>query len=159
MVGELHPLNKKEALMEDKQDPKVSQEQEQVKSEDRKNPKMGTITKEGLVVGRGDRKQIIPPDEVEKLALLHCTNKEIAEFFGITVKTLEYNFAEKIQKARNVTKQRLRRAQLEVALKGNVPMLIWLGKNILSQSDSPMDGGDLAPLPWTDDAVDKQDDK
>ena len=145
--------------MEDKQDPKVSLEQEQVKSEDRKNPKMGTITKEGLVVGRGDNKRIIPPDEVEKLALLHCTNKEIAEFFGITVKTLEYNFAEKIQKARNVTKQRLRRAQLEVALKGNVPMLIWLGKNILSQSDAPLDGGDLAPLPWTDDVIDNKDNK
>ncbi len=135
---------------------KASQEQEQVKSEDRKNPKMGTITKEGLVIGRGDTKTVIPPEEVEKLALLHCTNKEIAEFFGIAVKTLEYNFADLIQKARNVTKQRLRRAQLEVALKGNVPMLIWLGKNILSQSDSPMDGGDLAPLPWSDSPIDEK---
>ena len=119
--------------------------------EDRKNPRMGTLTKEGLVVGRGDTKTVIPPDEVEKLALLHCTNKEIADFFSIPVKTLEYNFADLIQKARMTTKQRLRRAQLEVALKGNVPMLIWLGKNILGQQDQPIDTDNQQPLPWSDD--------
>ena len=119
--------------------------------EDRKNPKMGTLTKEGLVVGRGNTKTVIPPDEVEKLALLHCTNKEIADFFNIAVKTLEYNFADLIQKARMTTKQRLRRAQLEVALKGNVPMLIWLGKNILGQQDQPIDTDNQQPLPWSDD--------
>ena len=125
--------------------------QEQTQQEDRKNPKWGTMTKEGLVVGRGDTKTIIPPDEVEKLALLHRTNKEIAEFFGIAVKTLEYNFADLIQKARMTTKQRLRRGQLEVALKGNVPMLIWLGKNILGQQDQPVDTDNTQPLPWSDD--------
>ena len=130
---------------------KDTQEQTSTQQEDRKNPKWGTMTKEGLVIGRGDTKTIIPPDEVEKLALLHCTNKEIAAFFGIAVKTLEYNFAEKIQKARMTTKQRLRRAQLEVALKGNVPMLIWLGKNILGQQDQPIDTDNTQPLPWSDD--------
>lgn len=130
---------------------KDTQEQTSTQQEDRKNPKWGTMTKEGLVIGRGDTKTIIPPDEVEKLALLHCTNKEIAEFFGIAVKTLEYNFADLIQKARMTTKQRLRRAQLEVALKGNVPMLIWLGKNILGQQDQPIDTDNTQPLPWSDD--------
>ena len=130
---------------------KDTQEQTSTQQEDRKNPKWGTMTKEGLVIGRGDTKKIIPPDEVEKLALLHCTNKEIAEFFGIAVKTLEYNFADLIQKARMTTKQRLRRAQLEVALKGNVPMLIWLGKNILGQQDQPIDTDNTQPLPWSDD--------
>ena len=140
--------------MEDKASTEQAKNSEALQApgyEDRKQPKHGVITKEGLVVGRGDNKRVVPPDEVEKLALLHCTNKEIAEFFGITAKTLEYNFAEKIQKARNTTKQRLRRAQLEVAMKGNVPMLIWLGKNILGQQDQPIDSDSTQPLPWSDD--------
>lgn len=124
---------------------------EQNTPEDRKSPRWGTMTKEGLVVGRGDTKTVIPPDEVEKLALLHCTNTEIADFFNIPIKTLEYNFAKLIQKAKMTTKQRLRRAQLEVALKGNVPMLIWLGKNILGQQDQPIDTDNQQPLPWSDD--------
>ena len=39
MVGELHPLNKKEALMEDKQDPKVSLEQNKESDYKRKHEK------------------------------------------------------------------------------------------------------------------------
>ena len=137
--------------MTDETDKATEQTPNPQAQEDRKNPKMGTLTKEGLVVGRGNTKTVIPPDEVEKLALLHCTNKEIADFFNIAVKTLEYNFADLIQKARMTTKQRLRRAQLEVALKGNVPMLIWLGKNILGQQDQPIDTDNQQPLPWSDD--------
>jgi hypothetical protein len=30
-------------------------------------------------------------------------------------------------------------------------MLIWLGKNILGQSDNPTNSDANAPLPWTDD--------
>ena len=145
--------------MEENIDPKESQEQHNKIQEDRKRERWGEMTKHGLIVGRGDTKRIIPPEEVEKLASYHCTNTEIAEFFDIPIKTLEYNFAKRIQKAKMTTKQRLRRAQLEVALKGNVPMLIWLGKNMLGQSDQPIDSGDLQPLPWNDGDIDKQDDK
>ena len=118
--------------------------------EDRKQPKYGEMTKQGLIVGRGDSKTIIPPEEVEKLASYHCTNTEIADFFDIPIKTLEYNFAKLIQKAKSGTKQRLRKAQLEVALGGNTAMLIWLGKNLLGQSDQPVTEGSKQPLPWTD---------
>ncbi len=119
--------------------------------EDRKQPRFGEMTKQGLIVGRGDTKTIIPPAEVEKLASYHCTNTEIADFFDIPIKTLEYNFAKLIQKARSQTKQRLRKAQLEVALNGNTSMLIWLGKNILGQQDQPTSEGSKHPLPWSDD--------
>lgn len=119
----------------------------------RKDPKWGEITKEGLVVGRGENKRVIPPDEVEKLAKLWCSFEEIAEWFQIPVETLKYNFRDLIEKGRSETKQALRRAQIKVALSGNVSMLIWLGKNILGQADQPQGGQSVEPLPWSDDEV------
>jgi Fe-S oxidoreductase len=128
------------------------QSNEQTQSNDykRKHEKWGTMEKQGLVVGRGDNKRVIPPDEVYKLACLYCSYQEIADWFEIPRETLKYNFRDLIQKGYNSTKQGLRRAQIEVAMKGNVSMLIWLGKNMLGQSDNPMESGDQTPLPWTD---------
>lgn len=119
--------------------------------EDRKDPKWGEMTKKGLVIGRGDTKKIIPPDEVEKLARLWCTYEEIAQWFNIPVETLKYNFRYLIAKGKSSTKQALRRAQIDLALKGNAVMLIWLGKNILDQQESPLGtNDDNKPLPWSD---------
>lgn len=123
----------------------------------RKDPKWGELTKEGLVVGRGDNKTVVPPDEVEKLAKLWCSFEEIADWFKIPVETLKYNFRDLIEKGRSETKQALRRAQIKVALGGNVSMLIWLGKNILGQSDQPQSSTAVEPLPWTDDEKQDQD--
>ena len=116
----------------------------------RKQEKWGTMTKEGLIVGRGDNKKVIPPDEVYKLAALHCNYQEIADWFGIKRETLKYNFRDIIQKAYSETNQRLRRAQIETALKGNAVMLVWLGKNMLQQSDNPVNNENNQPLPWSD---------
>ena len=128
------------------------QSNEQTQSNDykRKHEKWGTMEKQGLVVGRGDNKRVIPPDEVYKLACLYCSYQEIADWFEIPRETLKYNFRDLIQKGYNSTKQGLRRAQIEVAMKGNVTMLIFLGKNLLGQSDNPMESSDQTPLPWTD---------
>ena len=116
----------------------------------RKNPKMGKITKEGLIVGRGKNQRIIPADEVAKLAALHCSYKEMAEFFDVNVETLKYNFRDIIVKEQSKTKQALRKAQLKLALDGNCTMLIFLGKQYLGQSDNPFDSDDNQPLPWND---------
>jgi hypothetical protein len=53
-------------------------------------------------------------------------------------------------KGRESLKQSLRRAQIKLALSGNAVMLIWLGKNLLGQSDNPLNSDDRQPLPWTD---------
>lgn len=120
----------------------------------RKNPKTDSITKEGVVVGRGETRKVVPPDEVEKLAKLWCSNREIADWFGIEESTLKYNFSDIIAKGRSETKQALRRAQLKAALEGNTSMMIWLGKNILGQSDQPVQDSDVGKiLPWSDDAA------
>ena len=45
---------------------------------------------------------------------------------------------------------KLRRKQIEVAMSGNHTMLIWLGKNMLGQSDTPMQDEEVTILPWSD---------
>lgn len=102
----------------------------------------------GLPVGRD--KKVVPPQQVEELASLGCTDKDIANFFGITDQTLRNNFLDNLIKGREDLKVSLRRAQIKLALSGNAVMLIWLGKNMLGQSDNPMGTDDKKPLPWSD---------
>ena len=110
----------------------------------------GTMTKTGLYIGRGKNKTFVDPEEVKKLAALHCTIKEIAEWFSTTEKTITYHFADIITKSKLETKNSLRKTQLRVAMSGNVPMLIFLGKNMLNQSDNPISTESSEVLPWED---------
>jgi len=115
----------------------------------RKNRKTATKEVEGVVVGRD--KKVIPPQEVYKLAQIGCKNQEIADWFGLDENTLTYNFSVELLKGRESLKQSLRQAQIRLALSGNATMLIWLGKNILLQSEQPTDSEANQPLPWSDD--------
>jgi hypothetical protein len=123
-------------------------------------PKWGTIeekdaqgnvvnVKEGLLIGR-DNKRVICPADVEELAGSWATYKELAEYFGVKETTFRYHFCENVEKARSLTKIALRKKQIDVAMSGNTSMLIWLGKNILDQSDSPLVEIENI-LPWPDD--------
>jgi hypothetical protein len=102
----------------------------------------------GIEVGRGENKKIIDPNEVYKLASIGMKNSEIAEWFGIDDSTLNYNFKQDLLKGKLNLSQSLRRAQISLALSGNATMLIWLGKNILGQSENPFDSENSGPLPW-----------
>ena len=124
-----------------------------VEYHNRVDPKVGILTKEGLVVGRGENKTVIDPADIEKLAKLWCSWEEMSDFFGVPANTLKYNFSEIVAKGRSETKQGLRRAQLKLALGGNATMLIWLGKNILGQQESPT-GSTKGVLPWSEDDED-----
>jgi hypothetical protein len=114
------------------------------------------ITKPAIIVGRYNIP--VPPDEVELMAKIGSTDREIAEHFGIKDDTLRRNFADYLVKGRSELKQRLRQKQLAVAFEGNPTMLIFLGKNYLGQADTPQHSADVRALPWTDefdnDAVD-----
>jgi hypothetical protein len=102
----------------------------------------------GIEVGRGENKKVIDPNEVYKLASIGMKNSEIAEWFGIDDSTLNYNFKQQLLKGKLNLNQSLRKAQISLALSGNATMLIWLGKNILGQSENPVDAEANAPLPW-----------
>ncbi len=87
-------------------------------------------------MGNAGRPRIeIDTEQVEKLAMMHCKTTEIAAFFDVSVDTIDRNYAENLRKGRDKGKMSLRRKQYDVAMKGNVSMLIWLGKNLLDQSD------------------------
>jgi hypothetical protein len=117
---------------------------------ERKDPKWGEVTKQGLIVGRGKTQRVVPPDEVWRLAEIGCTDREIAEWFMIKEDTLRYNFADYLTKGRAGMKRRLRAVQLSTALAGNATLLIWLGKQYLGQQENPANSDDDKPLPWAD---------
>ena len=95
----------------------------------------------------------MPALDVFKLAAQGCRDTEISDWFGIDSNTLRYNFSVELIKGRETLKQSLRRKQIEVAMSGNVVMLIFLGKNLLGQSDNPTQSDDTTVLPWSDDAA------
>ena len=93
------------------------------------------------------KKYKIDTDKVEQLASFGCTNTEIASFFNCTEHIIRKSYAENLTKGRAESKLRLRQMQWKAAEKGNVAMLIWLGKQILGQVEksevkweNPVDG-------------------
>ena len=88
-------------------------------------------------------KKDIPVDkQVEKLASYGLNNKEIAEALGFDDTTLKRKFENFLTKGRGDLKKKLKRKQIEVAMQGNVAMLIWLGKQYLDQSEKIVETGD-----------------
>lgn len=77
----------------------------------------------------------IDANEVYKLAQLGCKNEEIASWFNCSAQTIETRFQPEIDKGKAELRMSLRRWQLSAAQKGNVAMLIWLGKQMLGQRD------------------------
>jgi hypothetical protein len=114
----------------------------------------GTKVVTGLVVGRN--KIVVPPNEVEDLAQIGCTDRDIANWFGIDENTLRYNFSDYLIKGRENLKISLRRAMLKNACANlNAAVQIFLAKNMLGMSDSGMTSDTSKVLPFTDNDDDK----
>jgi len=88
------------------------------------------------------KKDISVEKQIEKLASYGLTNKEIADALGYDDNTLKRNFEIFLIKGRANLNQRLKKKQIQVALSGNVSMLIWLGKQYLGQADKVEETGD-----------------
>lgn len=93
---------------------------------------------------KGGRPRIIINwEDFDKLCFLQCTQREIASWFDISEDTIERavirekkcGFAEYYAQKSDKGTIAIRRKQYEVAMSGNVTMLIWLGKNKLGQTD------------------------
>lgn len=85
-------------------------------------------------------------ETIYKLAALGCSYSEIAKWFGVSKDTLTRRYQDIIKAGAAEIKMELKRLQLEVARKGNVTMLIWLGKQYLDQTDGRgMGDGDNLP--------------
>jgi hypothetical protein len=104
----------------------------------------------GYEVGRGLRKRVVSPDQIYELAAIGCNDSEIARWFDVAETTLKSNFSDILAKGREDVKMTLRRAMLKNALGGNAVMQIWLSKNMLGMSDTPIRSEENKPLPWQD---------
>lgn len=75
-------------------------------------------------------------DTIEKLAMIHCTNTEIASVIGCDVSLLSKpNYSQIVTKGKEKGKMTLRRKMYETAMGGNVTMCIWLSKQLLGFSE------------------------
>jgi hypothetical protein len=79
--------------------------------------------------------------ELEKLCALQCTIQEIADWFGVSTRTIEMRlkrpeFAQAMQRGHSRGRISVRRAQLKMLESGSATMGIWLGKQFLGQRDS-----------------------
>ena len=80
-------------------------------------------------------KKDIDPKIVEKLAQRFCSMGEIAAVVGCDKSTISRRFATEVAKGREKGKTLLRDLQWTAAKKGNIAMLIWLGKQFLDQKE------------------------
>jgi len=100
---------------------------------------------------KGAPKKIIDKAVLRNLCEIQCTIKEMAYVLGVSVDTLNRNYRDVIDEGKSQGKIALRRAQWRNAMeKNNVTMQIWLGKNVLNQTDAPLDEESGTILPWTD---------
>lgn len=82
-------------------------------------------------------------DMLEKLAQFPMKQEDLAWLVGVCLDTLctkvkekyDMSFSDFLAKKGAKTKALLYEKQIELALKGNVTLLIWLGKQYLGQSD------------------------
>jgi hypothetical protein len=91
----------------------------------------------------------IKEEEVIKLASYGCTNKEIADFYGCDESLIRKSYSDYLTKGRSQGKIRLRQLQLKAAEKGSAAILIWLGKQMLGQTDQIDNSEEDQPLPWS----------
>ena len=113
----------------------------------------GTIL--GLPIGRD--KTVVPPDQVQELAALGCTDRDIANFYGISESSLRYNFSDYLIKGREELKISLRRAMLRNAVSNmNAAVQIFLAKNMLGMTDQPINSENHQPLPWQEVVEEKE---
>lgn len=115
--------------------------------------KYGEQTIKGIIVGQRENRRIIPIEQVRKLAALHLSYRDMAEFFGVKENTFRDNFRYEVERYRQVTKQRLMEAMLTNALeKMNPTVQIWLSKNLLGFTDQPINTESSQVLPWLTEA-------
>ena len=94
------------------------------------------------------KKYNIDKKQVQNLARLGCTNIEIADFFGCDESLIRHSYSEFLIKGRSEQKMRLRQLQWNSAERGNIVMQIFLGKNLLGQTDKIETTNLEKPLPW-----------
>lgn len=88
-----------------------------------------------------NHKKEIDMKQLKELSAIQCTDGEICAVLGVSTEWLRVHskkdstIMETIKNGRDVGKTSLRRKQWQAAMGGSIPMMIWLGKQYLAQSD------------------------
>ena len=85
------------------------------------------------MVKRGRPRKTLDASRVTELASKGYSVTEIAAICGVSDDTLRRNFAAEITRGRILGESELRAKQFEVAMSGDVRMLIYLGRILLKQ--------------------------
>ena len=84
---------------------------------------------------------------ISALAERGLTQEDCAAVLGCSVDTIQRRYLAVYNTGFTKAKASLRRKQFEMAIGGNVTMLVWLGKNLLGQRDKhELTGVDGSPL-------------
>jgi hypothetical protein len=97
----------------------------------------------------------INKEELEKLLKLYPTLQDVCDWFDVSERGLQRyvkkHYSKTFDDLRDKmwirTKTAIKRVQIDKALKGDNTMLIWVGKNMLGQSDKLEGFGDLNSSP------------
>jgi hypothetical protein len=78
--------------------------------------------------------------ELERLSAMQCTDEEIGAWFKVSTRTIERRrknraFAEVMDRGKAKGRISVRRMQMKLLEQGNATMGVWLGKQILGQTD------------------------
>lgn len=80
--------------------------------------------------------------QIEAFGTVGATHQEMADYFGVNVRTIERYMADEnsdicrvYKGALSKAKLSFRRTQMALAQQGNATMAIWLGKTFLGQRD------------------------
>ena len=103
-------------------------------------------------VNKGGRPELeLDESQIERLAELQCSLKEIAYVMGCHTETLRRRYSDNIEAGKAQGKVKLRRAMFQNAVeKMNPALQIFLAKNLLNMSDTGMNSDDDNILPWQD---------
>jgi len=92
---------------------------------------------------RGRPSKEFDMQQVKLLGQFRATQETMADWFECSEQTIRRNmqnedseFCKVYKRALANTKMKLCEAQVKYALAGNASLLIWLGKNLLDQSDN-----------------------
>lgn len=113
--------------------------------------------KKVLSPGSIDGRPLIKVDwqDFDKLCGLQCTLEEFAAYFNCDTQTIEravlrekkLTFGQYYEQKKGRGKVSLRRKQFEIAMSGDRTMLVWLGKQMLGQSDKQEQTLSIKTLP------------
>lgn len=82
------------------------------------------------------KKYTVDLEIVEKMAGYGCSPREIADVLNVPYTSITRDGKEALIRGKSNMKCRLRKAQFETALSGNPTMQIWLGKQLLNQTEN-----------------------